>query len=261
MNQYQQSQLKQIAIDACRRISKALEGTEYFAKPFQHIVLDNFLPLELASQCLKSFPPTEDESWICTNDPEIEIKCRSNWNSEFDVPDGIVEAVRILNSSVFLKSVSQRLCIEKLMPDPYFTGGGLNLSISGGLLDVHVDGNYHDASGLNRRVNAILYLNPDWIPEYRGEFGLYDISGLVLVKKIAPLFNRLVVFDSHDFSFHGLPDPIEFPENNPRRSIILYYYTKAPRPDDQISVSEPHSALWVKKSKLDKKGRQTREFM
>ena len=42
------------------------------------------------------------------------------------------------------------LNIDKLIPDPYFTGGGLNATISGGLLDVHVDGNYHDATGLNR---------------------------------------------------------------------------------------------------------------
>jgi hypothetical protein len=60
----------------------------------------------------------------------------------------IVDAVRVLNSSLFLKSVSEIFDIPKLMPDPYFSGGGLNVTVSGGLLDVHVDGNYHDASGL-----------------------------------------------------------------------------------------------------------------
>ena len=48
------------------------------------------------------------------------------------------------------------------MPDPYFTGGGLNITERGGLLDVHVDGNYHDASGLNRRLNILIYFNPGW---------------------------------------------------------------------------------------------------
>ena len=52
--------------------------------------------------------------------------------------------------------------IKKIIPDPYFTGGGLNVTTKGGLLDVHVDGNYHDATGLNRRLNAILYLNPNY---------------------------------------------------------------------------------------------------
>ncbi|HDR9172757.1 TPA: hypothetical protein QDB40_006886, partial [Burkholderia vietnamiensis] len=71
---------------------------------------------------------------------------------------------------------------------------------------------------------------------------------------------RLVIFDSHDKSFHGLPDPVNFPEHEPRRSIILYYYTKEPRPDGQVVVDEPHSALWKKRNLLDKRGNKTRNF-
>ena len=68
------------------------------------------------------------------------------------------------------------------------------------------------------------------------------------------------MFDSHDRSFHGLPDPVNFPQDKPRRSIILYYYTKAPRPDHQIDIEEPHSALWVKRGLHDKRGNKTRAF-
>lgn len=146
------------------------------------------------------------------------------------------------------------------MPDPYFTGGGLNITERGGLLDVHVDGNYHDASGLNRRVNAILYLNPNWEKDWGGEFGLYDNKGENLVKKISPINNRLIVFDTNDFSFHGLPEPLNFPKGQFRRSIILYYYTKEPRPNSDVSIEKPHSALWKKRGWLDKKGNQTRNF-
>jgi hypothetical protein len=44
------------------------------------------------------------------------------------------------------------------------------------------------------------------------------------VKKVAPLYNRLVIFDSHDKSFHGLPDPVNFPEHEPRvdHSLLLH---------------------------------------
>lgn len=68
-----------------------------------------------------------------------------------------------------------------------------------------------------------------------------------MFKKIEPLFNRLIVFDTHDKSWHGLPDPVNFPEDVPRRSILLYYYTKEPRPDAQIKIKQPHSALWKKR--------------
>jgi hypothetical protein len=74
------------------------------------------------------------------------------------------------------------------------------------------------------------------------------------------VFNRLVIFDSHDFSFHGLPDPVTFPEGEPRRSIILYYYTKEPRSPGQVVVPDPHSALWKKRDLHDKRGQKTRAF-
>ena len=51
-----------------------------------------------------------------------------------------------------------------------------------------------------------------------------------------------------------------FPEDVPRRSILLYYYTKEPRPDDQIKIKQPHSALWKKKGFKDKQGKKTRDF-
>ena len=243
-------------------ISQIINSICNFKKdPFKHMYVDNFFPIEFAELCLKSFPDTNDiNNWDISDDEGIEVKMRSNWKSEFDIPDNIIDAIRILNSSTFMHEMSNIFDIPKIIPDPYFTGGGLNITKKGGLLDVHIDGNYHDATGLNRRLNAILYLNKNWHKDWGGEFGLYDKEGKNCVKKINPIFNRLVIFDTHDFSFHGLPDPVNFPEDSPRRSIILYYYTKDPRPNDQIISSKPHSALWVKKDKKDKKGKVERDF-
>jgi len=254
-----QNDLKNLAtLSVAKIISK---DSNFSEQPFKHLYCDNFFSPEFANALLDSFPKLDNKDlWDSSNDPEIEVKMRSKWQSEFDIPDTIVDAIRVLNSSLFLKSVSEKFDIPKLMPDPYFTGGGLNVTISGGLLDVHVDGNYHDASGLNRRINAILYLNPGWQEGWGGEFGLYDETGDKLIKKIAPIHNRLVIFDTNDKSFHGLPDPLNFPEGHARRSIILYYYTKDERPTDQVTVDQPHSALWKKKGGLDKRGNKTRDF-
>jgi len=254
-----QQELKSLA-DACvRKFNTLVPGEGLFHEPYTHVVVDNFLPEEIANTCLESFPSLNESGWEQSNDADIEVKYRTTWQSEFDIPEGIVDVIRVLNSAPILKAMSTCLGIPKLMPDPYFSGGGLNLSTKGGLLDVHVDGNYHDASGLNRRANVLIYLNPGWKEEYGGSFGIYSNTGDKLVKNIAPLFNRLVLFDSHDYSFHGLPDPINFPKDNPRRSIILYYYTKESRPDHQVRESSPHSALWVKRNLKDKRGNDTRK--
>lgn len=260
MSLFTQEKLKVMAEGCAKKIQNAVDGEEYFAEPYRHIVIDNFFPEALVNACMKYFPPMDHESWEHANDIDIEVKFRTNWKSEFDIPKGIVDAVRILNSAPLLHAFGQRLGIPKIIPDPYFTGGGLNVTTRGGLLDVHIDGNYHDATGLNRRVNAILYLNPNWQRDWGGEFGVYDSLGQVCLKEVAPLFNRLVVFDSHDTSFHGLPAPLRCPEGILRRSIILYFYTKEDRPNEHVTVAEPHSALWKKRDLLDKRGNKTRNF-
>jgi hypothetical protein len=257
---FSQSQLKNMAIKCSEKIRNANIDIEYYEFPYKHIVIDDFFDPELADLCLQSFPDLSDEGWEYANDADIEIKFRSTWKSEFDIPEGIVNVVRIMNSSFFLSAMGEKFEISKVISDPYFTGGGLNATKPGGLLDVHVDGNYHDATGLSRRLNALLYLNPNWMPGWGGEFGIYDEHGDKCIKQIAPLFNRIVIFETHDKSFHGLPAPLNFPEGEVRRSILLYYYTKAPRPDYQIVVREPHSALWKKCGLNDKKGNKTRIF-
>ena len=255
-----QAELKSESEKVAHKIRSSSENVEYFATPFQHLVIDNIFSSSLADDCLQHFPPISDASWDFTNVPEIEVKARTNWQDEFDIPEGIIDAIRIMNSAPVLHAMSERFGIPKLMPDPYFTGGGLNCTPTGGLLDIHVDGNYHDASGMNRRMNALVYLNPNYKDEWGGQFGIYEADGSTLGKVVAPTHNRLVLFDSHDRSFHGLPNPINFPQDDPRRSIILYYYTVANRPESQISISEPHSALWQKKGFTDKYGHVTRDF-
>lgn len=253
-------ELKKVAIDSTEKISVNNKDFEFCEFPFKHFVLDNFLNEDLAQKCLQSFPKEDDPSWEKTNDKNIEIKKRSTWKSEFDIPENIVDLVRILNSSLFIEKIGELFDIPKLMPDPYFTGGGLNETTKGGLLDVHIDGNYHDASGLNRRMNAIFFLNPNWKDKWGGQFGLYDSKGNVCLKEVSPIHNRLLVFDTSDISFHGLPNPLKCPKNITRKSVILYYYTKSRRPGNQNSFEKPHSALWKKKGLKDKKGKTEREY-
>lgn len=228
-----------------------IERATRHREPFKHLVIDRFLPTALSERCLEDFPHENTDIWDIEND-DVEVKYRSHFESEFDFPDSINVAVRILNSSMVLKAMSEALGIPKLIPDPYFTGGGLNLMKEGGVLDVHIDGNYHEAMDLNRRVNAILFLNPKWKKHYGGEFGLYNKSGTILRKTVEPLMNRLVIFDTHDESYHGIPSPISFD----RRSLILYYYTVAPR--EHIHIQDPHSALWKKRGFTDKRGNKTK---
>ena len=63
-------------------------------------------------------------------------------------------------------------------------------------------------------------------------------------RRILPEFNRLVVFSTTDFSFHGHPEPLTCPADRVRQSLALYYYSNG-RPEEERSPS--HTTLWQKR--------------
>ncbi len=50
------------------------------------------------------------------------------------------------------------------------------------------------------------------------------------IAKIAPMFNRAVLFRTSDISWHGMPDPVLCPEGQARKSLAIYYMSEA-RPE------------------------------
>jgi hypothetical protein len=228
------------------------------AAPFPHVVLDGLFDPALIGQTHALYSTLPDSYWQKNNDHGVEVKWRSDWQSEYDIPEPARELVRFLNSGPMLRALSRLTGIPNLIADPYYTGGGFNYIRRGGHLDVHVDGNWHDAMQVHRRLNLILYLNPAWREEWGGQLNLYDDAYGEPKATITPFSNRMFVFETHDYSFHGHPDPLMCPEDEGRSSIILYYYTSTPRPEGQVQESRPHSALWRSKDWLDKRGQKAR---
>ena len=244
--------------DACDQFPKLASQFQQ-AKPFPHIVVDGFLTNDVIDAMLAEFPSATNSTWDRYEDADIEVKLRSNWKDEFDIPPAIHSVVRYLNSGYFMRQLSAMTGIQHLISDPYYTGGGLNMILPGGLLDVHVDGNWHDQMRVHRRLNLILFLNKCWKREWGGALGFYDDGGQTRIRAIDPEAGRIVIFETHDNTYHGHPEPLRCPDGVTRKSLILYYYTAQPRPADQVAVREPHSALWRKRNWLDRQGKKTRE--
>ena len=119
-----QSNLKNHAISISKKILETKKNNQYSNNPFQHIIIDNFLPKDMIEGLYNNFPSENSNVWERTNDTDIEIKGRTKWQSEFDIPDHVVDSVRILNSSLVLKAIGELFEVPKLLPDPYFSGGG-----------------------------------------------------------------------------------------------------------------------------------------
>jgi hypothetical protein len=192
-------------------------------------VLEDFLPSALAAAALKYFPP---EGAACWKTPE----------NAHTVGKSVLKGVKYeqfhplarpvfehLNAAPMLLRLADMFGIRGLLPDPYFTEGGFHRTGRGGFLDIHADFSHHDGTGLERRLNLILYLNEGWRELWGGKLELFD-TDLRSVVSITPLYNRAVIFETSDTSYHGHPERLRCPEGVYRKSIALYYYT-LPRPE------------------------------
>ena len=213
------------------------------AKPFPHIVFDNFFDSDLLERVLSEFPNPGEIKWQ-RFDNEQELKLASASESSF----GPVTRLLLyhLNSITFLEFLGNVTGITNLIPDPCFDGGGLHQIVRGGKLGIHADFNKHPRYGLDRRLNLLLYLNKDWREEYGGCLELWNRDMTACEAKIMPVFNRLMVFGTTDFTYHGHPDPLRCPEGVTRKSLALYYFSNG-RPADEISGE--HSTLFQQRGK------------
>ena len=71
-----------------------------------------------------------------------------------------------------------------------------------------------------------------------------------MCKKISPTFNRLVLFDTNKYSYHGHPEPLKTPPGIRRNSLATYFYVKE-RPKDQ-NYQGFQDLEWIRTNKNDK---------
>ena len=102
--------------------------------------------------------------------------------------------------------------IDENQSDPYLQGGGLHELRNDGYLNIHADFNIHPTLKLDRRLNILIYLNKNWEDEFGGNLQLWNKDMTKCEKKIIPIFNRMVIFSTTDFSYHGNPDKINCPK-------------------------------------------------
>ena len=203
-------------------------------QPFPHIAFDNFFNLNFIDTILSDFPDLEKK----TNTKEFDTKRdqkKFTTDVNFSFPQKINHLLSYLNFYKFLNFLQKLTGIkETLIPDPYYFGGGLHEIKRGGFLKIHADFNYHPLLKLDRRINVLIYLNKDWKEEYGGHLELWDRDMKSCVKKIVPYFNKIVIFNTNDFSYHGHPDILKCPDNITRKSIALYYYSNG-RPKEEVN--------------------------
>jgi len=194
------------------------------AQPFPSILIDDFLPEELANILLDHFDTKFKSSELNNYYNRPQERFKNSYN-----PDTLDDIARTIfysfNSRSFVRIIENITGIKGLIPDPYFLGAGFHEMHTGSCLSIHVDFNHHKPLNLERRVTVLIYLNKDWKPEYGGQIEFWDAHMTEAVRTYDPVFNRCVIFSTTPRSLHGNPRPIKHPDGQSRKSVALYYYT------------------------------------
>jgi hypothetical protein len=200
---------------------EALASEFIKAKPFQHVVIDDFLiaPPDLVT---RAFPNPDWSGWTSLEDA---YQFNKRYCGDIDKLPSLFQAmVHELNGPSFLSFLERVTGIHSLIPDPYLFGGGLHSSGPGGILAPHADFHFYEPLELFRRLNLLIYFNPNWQAEYGGCLELYEKGAKRPTCQIVPKYGRMVVFLTDDRSIHGFTRPISG-TNQWRNSMALYYYT------------------------------------
>lgn len=200
------------------------------SSPFDHCVVDNFFEPSVAKRIDEEFLSYHCESWFRYDNLIENKKALNDWNA---FPPLTYKVFEYLISADFVNVLMQHVGVV-LYGDPGLHGGGWHIHGTGGNLNPHLDYSIHPKLGLQRKLNLIVYVSKDFQPAlHGGHLGLWRqhpdrVRPGVLEREIEPAFNRAVLFDTTQGSWHGISRPLVQPPGIYRKSLAAYYLCEPP---------------------------------
>ncbi len=202
-------------------IAKCESASFATAKPFPHIVIDDFLTPATAETVLGEFTSTQ-VGWDYYHHYNEKKQALTHVAGMGQTTQDLVAC---LHSRRFLSFMERLTGIDGLLADPDLDGAGLHKTLAGGFLNMHTDFLSHtEKSHWSRQFNLLVFFNKDWKPEWKGALEFWNADLSSRVRSITPSFNRCVIFHTREISYHGHPEKLACPAGVERKSLALYYY-------------------------------------
>lgn len=226
-----------INLERVRESLKSFTGVS----PFDHCVVDGFFEEDVAYKLSGEFPEYASEDWYFYNNAIEHKKALNNWEK---FPPTTYKAFSLLQAPALTDLLAEALG-QKIYVDHGLNGGGWHIHGTGGNLNPHLDYSIHPKIGLERVLNIIIYLSPELQPEHGGYLGLWGHDGEnqapgELVSEIEPRFNRAIIFNTTQNSWHGMSRKLDVPAGIYRKSLAIYYLR-----DPAVGVDQRGRALFA----------------
>lgn len=211
------------------------------AKPFPHLVLDNFLDKSFFQNLdLQNLDLDKDKGRKFQTDIE-----KNKWASKNQaLSNSLKLIINELNNKFFLENLYKLSGITELFST---TEGNTALAnyhemYESGFLGTHVDHSSEPNSGLPHVLNIILYLSKEWETSWGGSTILANSNGNRIEKLVEFIPNRAVIFLHSPFTFHGVTNI----KNNltKRSTIYVDYYSKNLKPYSHLKLDFKN--VWFK---------------
>lgn len=194
---------------------KRVRSTSLVKRPFEHVIVSNFIYAEWETRLLADYPRIEKGGSF----PLSALKFGKSFSKLIDAMDG----------AEFRQAVEEKfaICLEG-RPTIFTVRGRCRLS----------DGRIHTDTE-SKLITVLLYMNQPWRNQ-GGQLRLLNSAENIddVAAEVSPAFGTLLVFKRSDYSFHG-----HLPFEGERKVIQMNWVTEQ-RFADKEKRRHKLSALW-----------------
>lgn len=185
--------------------------------PFKYLIIDNFLKPEIAAEVESKFPPLDSMKvkYKGINENKAE-------DSSFEKFDNSLKDLNLfIHSNLMIEWVGNITGLDNLCTINDRLGAGLHQGGNNSFLDIHIDYNIHPIEKRQRKLNLLIFFNKEWQEDWGGQLELWNKTNCFI--KILPSFNRMVLFECNEISYHGY-SRISCLETITRKSYYHYFF-------------------------------------
>lgn len=227
-------------------INKIKFKREFYNKN-KYCMADDILETTYAKHIQKEIIGSSMEQWDRYENP---FEKKYTWRDKNKLLPLTKSLFDKLHTKEFIDFLSNFTGYE-LQEDKSKNWWGIHTFDNGDKLDIHVDAGRHPKNNLKKIITLGIYLSYNWSKECGGNIEFWkgtnssnnDAKIYNKNLSIEPIFNRCIIFENNDYSWHGAPEPCVCNENQKRIFVTCSYLTDI---NDLIHKNNRKKAFFVK---------------